>query len=187
MHLNFGRKTNKQRLSKKYRIKWLLIPLQLLAHSEKRHCHSSHSTRRPRVSQKYICPFYDIFLTFFLFCCLEYVLNEEAVSIIKQVPKPIGIISVAGAYRTGKSYLLNRMILNRRGGFGVGPTVNPCTKVIYLIMLGEKIMLLVHISPNESSSPPPKKDGKRRLCGIIMKMKDFTLQQNKVKLFNELK
>lgn len=32
-------------------------------------------------------------------------------------------------YRTGKSYLLNRMILNRQSGFGVGPTINPCTKV----------------------------------------------------------
>lgn len=59
-------------------------------------------------------------------------MNEEAVQIIKQVPKPIGIISVAGAYRTGKSYLLNRMILNRQGGFGVGPTVNPCTKGIWV-------------------------------------------------------
>ena len=32
-------------------------------------------------------------------------------------------------YRTGKSYLLNRMLLNRSDGFGVGPTINPCTKV----------------------------------------------------------
>ncbi len=42
------------------------------------------------------------------------------------------MISVAGAYRTGKSYLLNRMLLNRSGGFGVGPTVNPCTKGIWI-------------------------------------------------------
>jgi hypothetical protein len=25
--------------------------------------------------------------------------------------------------------LLNRMLLNRQSGFGVGPTINPCTKV----------------------------------------------------------
>ena len=42
----------------------------------------------------------------------------------------IGVISVAGLYRTGKSYLLNRMLLNRSSGFGIGPTVNACTKVI---------------------------------------------------------
>jgi hypothetical protein len=35
-------------------------------------------------------------------------------------------------YRTGKSYLLNQMLLNRSDGFGIGPTVNPCTKVIIL-------------------------------------------------------
>lgn len=34
-------------------------------------------------------------------------------------------------YRTGKSYLLNRMLLNRSNGFGVGPTVNPCTKGLW--------------------------------------------------------
>jgi hypothetical protein len=48
---------------------------------------------------------------------------------LRGLPGPIGIISVAGMYRTGKSYLLNRMLLNRSGGFGVGPTINPCTKV----------------------------------------------------------
>lgn len=42
---------------------------------------------------------------------------------------PLGVISVAGMYRTGKSYLLNRMLLNRSRGFDVGPTINACTKV----------------------------------------------------------
>jgi len=43
----------------------------------------------------------------------------------------IGVIAVAGKYRTGKSFLLNRIILNKTDerGFGVGPTINPCTKV----------------------------------------------------------
>lgn len=35
-------------------------------------------------------------------------------------------------YRTGKSYLLNRLLLNRSDGFGVGPTVNPCTKGLWI-------------------------------------------------------
>ena len=35
-------------------------------------------------------------------------------------------------YRTGKSYLLNRMLLNRQTGFSVGPTVNPCTKGLWI-------------------------------------------------------
>ena len=54
---------------------------------------------------------------------------------LKNLPGPLGIISVAGMYRTGKSYLLNRMLLNRSGGFGVGPTINPCTKVLHFSYL----------------------------------------------------
>lgn len=60
---------------------------------------------------------------------LEFNINEEAVSLVTSIKGNIGIISVAGLYRTGKSYLLNRMILDRSSGFGVGPSINPCTKV----------------------------------------------------------
>ena len=35
-------------------------------------------------------------------------------------------------YRTGKSYLINRMLLNRQKGFSVGPTINPCTKGLWV-------------------------------------------------------
>ena len=35
-------------------------------------------------------------------------------------------------YRTGKSYLINRTFLNRQKGFTVGPTVNPCTKGLWI-------------------------------------------------------
>lgn len=62
---------------------------------------------------------------------LEYVLAPEAIEFIKSVPGPIGVVSVAGLYRTGKSYLLNQMLLNRSSGFGVGPTINPCTKGLW--------------------------------------------------------
>ena len=63
---------------------------------------------------------------------LEYAVNNEAVDLLKSVPAPIGVISVVGMYRTGKSYLMNRMILDRQSGFGVGPTVNPCTKGLWI-------------------------------------------------------
>ena len=41
-------------------------------------------------------------------------------------------MAVAGMYRTGKSYLLNRMLLNRSDGFGVVQTINPCTKGLWM-------------------------------------------------------
>ncbi|KRX05422.1 P-loop containing nucleoside triphosphate hydrolase [Pseudocohnilembus persalinus] len=62
----------------------------------------------------------------------QYNVNPEACEFIKSIPQPIGVISVAGLYRTGKSYLLNRMLLNRSNGFGVGPTVQACTKGLWI-------------------------------------------------------
>ncbi len=61
---------------------------------------------------------------------LEFELTREAVDFLGALEGPIGVVAVAGMYRTGKSYLLNRMLLDRQDGFGVGPTINPCTKVI---------------------------------------------------------
>lgn len=51
-------------------------------------------------------------------------------SFLNSLKGAIGVIGVAGMYRTGKSYLLNRMLLDRSTGFGVGPSINPCTKVL---------------------------------------------------------
>jgi len=59
----------------------------------------------------------------------EFEINAETRDFLKQLDGPIGVISVAGMYRTGKSYLLNRMLLNQSRGFDVGPTINACTKV----------------------------------------------------------
>lgn len=62
----------------------------------------------------------------------EFRLSEEGKNILKNLESPVSIVGVAGMYRTGKSYLLNRVLLNRKFGFGVGPTVNPCTKGIWI-------------------------------------------------------
>ena len=55
---------------------------------------------------------------------------------LSQTKEKVGIIVVAGKYRTGKSFLLNRIILDKkqRQGFGVGPTINPHTKVRIFIL-----------------------------------------------------
>ena len=51
----------------------------------------------------------------------------------------VGVIAVAGKYRTGKSYLLNKLFLEKVSaqkkhlkGFQVGPTIQPCTKGLWL-------------------------------------------------------
>ena len=60
---------------------------------------------------------------------IEFEINEECKGFLKSLTGPIGVISVAGMYRSGKSYLLNRVLLNRSRGFDVGHTINACTKV----------------------------------------------------------
>jgi hypothetical protein len=42
----------------------------------------------------------------------KFEINAEARRICHEIEGPIGVVAVAGAYRTGKSYLLNRVILN---------------------------------------------------------------------------
>lgn len=42
------------------------------------------------------------------------------------------MISVVGCSRTGKSSLLNRILLNRPTGFSVGASYRPCTKGLWI-------------------------------------------------------
>lgn len=58
--------------------------------------------------------------------------NPEALEILKQIEAPVSVLGVAGVYRSGKSFLLNRIILNQERGFNVGSTVNACTKGIWI-------------------------------------------------------
>ena len=67
----------------------------------------------------------------------KFVINKEARKIISNSDKnkKVGIISLVGKYRTGKSFLLNRVIINNKEnkeGFAVAPTIKPCTKGIWL-------------------------------------------------------
>jgi hypothetical protein len=61
-------------------------------------------------------------------------IGEKGAEFLSSIDEEVGVIAVAGKYRTGKSYLLNKIILqNKEGeGFGVGPTVNPCTKGLWV-------------------------------------------------------
>ena len=63
-------------------------------------------------------------------------LTSEAENFLKSLSShKLGVICVAGKYRTGKSYFLNKVLLDRKGhesGFSVGPTINPCTKGLWI-------------------------------------------------------
>lgn len=64
-----------------------------------------------------------------------FVLTDEARAFLSELDsKPLGVISIVGKYRTGKSYFVNKVLLDsgEEGGFAVGPTINPCTKGLWL-------------------------------------------------------
>jgi hypothetical protein len=58
--------------------------------------------------------------------------STHGIKLLRQVEAPVSVIAVVGLYRTGKSFLLNRILLEQSDGFQVGPTVNPCTKGLWV-------------------------------------------------------
>ena len=61
----------------------------------------------------------------------EYSVNDEALGFITSHTRNFGVISCAGKYRTGKSFMLNQLTDNSPG-FGVGESVQACTKGLWL-------------------------------------------------------
>ena len=81
----------------------------------------------------------------------QFRLTEEATAFFSTIRESFAVLTVAGMYRTGKSYLLNRLVLNKQTGFKVGPSTNACTKGLWLwpkLLLGtnangEKVPIVV--------------------------------------------
>ena len=57
--------------------------------------------------------------------------DPRAKEALSKIDKPVVIVSVVGAYRTGKSFLLNRL-MNKTDGFPLGATVEAKTKGIWM-------------------------------------------------------
>ena len=86
------------------------------------------------ITEEYIPP-KQTALPFITFEKGKFIISEEAKKLLSQKCNDnMGIISLVGKYRTGKSFLLNRVILDRKEnlGFDVGPTIKPCTKGIWI-------------------------------------------------------
>lgn len=65
----------------------------------------------------------------------KFLIHKESINALtKNNYKSVGLISLVGKYRTGKSFLLNRVLLNHKksDGFGVAATIRPCTKGIWM-------------------------------------------------------
>lgn len=56
---------------------------------------------------------------------------EETKEFLRNFKNPLGIITIVGKYRTGKSLFLNKVLL-RNSTFKVSPTINSCTKGLWM-------------------------------------------------------
>lgn len=62
-----------------------------------------------------------------------FTISPEALGIMEGIKVPVAPIGVVGRYRTGKSFLMNKLVAQQaKKGFEVGPTVEACTKGIWL-------------------------------------------------------
>jgi Guanylate-binding protein, N-terminal domain/Guanylate-binding protein, C-terminal domain len=61
----------------------------------------------------------------------KFVVNPVAIQYLKSISGRIAVVSIAGIYRTGKSYFLNQL-MGKSNAFAVGPTQRATTKGIWL-------------------------------------------------------
>ncbi|CAH6777138.1 guanylate-binding protein 4 [Phodopus roborovskii] len=57
--------------------------------------------------------------------------NPKAVNILEKITQPVVVVAIVGLYRTGKSYLMNRLA-RQDHGFNLGSTVRSETKGIWM-------------------------------------------------------
>ena len=70
---------------------------------------------------------------FITFADGRYVIDESTAAWLSERETPFAVATCAGKFRTGKSFLLNRLVGAAPGkGFGVGETVQACTRGIWL-------------------------------------------------------
>ncbi|MEE6516067.1 hypothetical protein FKM82_025272 [Ascaphus truei] len=61
----------------------------------------------------------------------DLVINKDAVQILSDITQPVVVVAIVGKYRTGKSYLMNKLA-GKRNGFALGSTVQSKTKGIWM-------------------------------------------------------
>uniref|UniRef100_A0A8C5R9Z8 GB1/RHD3-type G domain-containing protein n=1 Tax=Leptobrachium leishanense TaxID=445787 RepID=A0A8C5R9Z8_9ANUR len=59
------------------------------------------------------------------------VLNEDALRILDGITQPVVVVAIVGKYRTGKSYLMNKLA-KRNSGFALGSAIQSKTKGIWM-------------------------------------------------------
>lgn len=55
----------------------------------------------------------------------------ETAEFLRGFTRPLALVTIVGKYRTGKSLLLNKVLL-KQPSFSVSPTIHSCTKGLWL-------------------------------------------------------
>uniref|UniRef100_A0A8C5WMF4 GB1/RHD3-type G domain-containing protein n=1 Tax=Leptobrachium leishanense TaxID=445787 RepID=A0A8C5WMF4_9ANUR len=61
----------------------------------------------------------------------DLVVNPEAERILTEINQPVVVVAIVGKYRTGKSYLMNKLA-GKSNGFALGSTIQSKTKGIWM-------------------------------------------------------
>jgi hypothetical protein len=62
----------------------------------------------------------------------EFRLSEESEALLKTNSGPFSLISIIGQVHSGKSYLLNKILMRPQNGFKVGAGNQPCTQNLWI-------------------------------------------------------
>uniref|UniRef100_A0A8C8UFI3 GB1/RHD3-type G domain-containing protein n=1 Tax=Peromyscus maniculatus bairdii TaxID=230844 RepID=A0A8C8UFI3_PERMB len=57
--------------------------------------------------------------------------NQEALGFLSAIKQPVVVVAIVGLYRTGKSYLMNKLA-GKKTGFSLGSTVQSHTKGLWM-------------------------------------------------------
>ncbi|XP_043819077.1 guanylate-binding protein 1-like [Dromiciops gliroides] len=61
----------------------------------------------------------------------QLVVNQKSLEILSSITEPVVVVAIVGLYRTGKSYLMNKLA-GKKSGFSLGSTVQSHTKGIWM-------------------------------------------------------
>ncbi|XP_072505097.1 guanylate-binding protein 1-like [Notamacropus eugenii] len=61
----------------------------------------------------------------------ELIVNQKSLEILSSITEPLVVVAIVGQYRTGKSYLMNKLA-GKKSGFSLGSTVQSHTKGIWM-------------------------------------------------------
>ena len=103
-----------------------------------------------------------------------YECSADGLALLRSFKEPVAVVAVAGRYRSGKSFLINRGVLRLppAQGFATGSTVNACTKGIWLyptlLRRGRVPAVVLDTEGTNSMEASPEQDAKLLSIAVSM-------------------